>query len=233
MGNTHYDLAAWIDFARGLGSAPARATMALHAEGCERCADTTRSIVTVGAALAADEAAEPPPDVLQMARAVFSRFQPASVIRLPRLLARLVQDGLAQPLPVGVRGHGRATRWVRYEAAEVLVHLRLDERPGRSAVTLAGQLLEPGSFAAPMSRRPVVITSGRRVLAATSTNRHGEFLVDCAPAGQMRLHIPVDGCTRRVEIALDTLVTGPRPRAATVRARAAGRGPGDAAPTTD
>jgi hypothetical protein len=224
----HYGLADWLDYARGLGSAPVRHQMASHAAGCGRCAGTLASVERVGAALVADAAAEPPPGVVHLARAVFSQFQPASVIRLPRLLARLVHDGFAEPLPAGVRGHVPTMRRVRYEAAGVLVDLRLEQRPGQRQVTLVGQLLEPDAFGQPVPRRPVVVTSGRQVLAATATNGHGEFLVDYTPSGQTRLHIPVEGCARRMEIGLNALLSRPRTRAATGRSQAAAHAqPGD------
>jgi hypothetical protein len=228
----HYDLADWLDYARGLGSTTVREAMARHADGCGKCAGTMTSVETVGAALVADEAAEPPPAVVRLARSVFSRFQPSNVVRLPRLLARLIDDGLAQPLAAGVRGHARAMRWVRYEAGEVLVHLRLEQRPGQPEVTLVGQLLEPDAFGLPVPRRPVVITAGRRILAATATNRHGEFLVDCTPARQLLLHIPVDDCARRVEIPLDALLARRSARAAAVTAPQPGQTPGGTSSTT-
>ena len=223
MLTTHYGFSDWIDYARGLGSATARETLSGHARECGRCAATLGSVETVGRLLISDEDVEPPPDVLRMARAVFSQFQPEHVVRLPRLLVRLVHDVDAQPLAAGVRGHVRSMRRVRFQAADVLVDLRLEKRPGQQSVTLVGQVLEPETFGLPVPRRPVVITSGRRIVAATSTNQHGELLMDYTPAGRTSLHIPVKGCTGRIEISLNELLARPRTRAASVRTHTAGR----------
>jgi hypothetical protein len=69
----------------------------------------------------------------------------------------------------------------------------------------------------PVARRSVVLTSGREVLTTTVSNEHGEFHLEYDPAGQVRLHIPVEEGARQIEIALNPLL----PRA-TARSAAAG-----------
>jgi hypothetical protein len=203
----HYEIAEWLDFARGVGDQRVRSAMARHVrEGCQRCGAIASGLERLGSALAADARFEPPADVVRCARAVFSRFQPAQVVGLPRLLSRLVQDSLNQPLPVGVRGTARASRRALFQAGELFVDLRLEQRPGQPGVTLVGQLLSPDPKGAGAPRRPVVLTSGRRVVWTTATNDHGEFEFEYLPAGQMRLHIPVDEGARRLEISLNGLM---------------------------
>lgn len=224
----HYDMADWVDYLRGLGEPGGRAEMNEHLRGCVTCQDTLARLTALALRVEADEAFEPPPSAVRRARAVFTQFQPERVCDLPRLLARLVQDSFREPLLAGIRGNERASRQALYEAGRVVVDLRLEQRPGQSAVVLVGQLLYPDEPRALVAKRPIVITSGRQVLGTTASNEHGEFHLEYEPAGQVRLHIPVEEGTRRVEIALNRLM----PRSASRgRARAARDNAHDA-PTT-
>jgi hypothetical protein len=96
----------------------------------------------------------------------------------------------------------------------VFVDVRLEQRPGQSAVALVGQLLRSGSAGTAVARWPVVLTSGRSVLMTTASNEHGEFHLEYQPAGQMRLHIPVEDGLSRIEIELNALMPNAGPRAA-------------------
>jgi len=198
----HFPLVDWVDYSRGVVGAPARAAMEQHVrDGCNHCASMLASIQALAADLHADEAFEPPAHVLRLARAVFRRPE---VVTLPRVLARLLHDTVLGPLPVGVRGRGGRTRQVLYRAGATFVDLRLERRPGRPEVVLAGQVL--GQQAAGGASQPwVVLTSGGDVVETKPCNDYGEFLLEYIPAGQMRLHIPVEDGTRRIEIALNRL----------------------------
>jgi hypothetical protein len=206
----HYLFAHWVDYVRGLGEARSRAAMEQHLrDGCERCRTTVGALRELASNLAADARFEPPANVVRCARALFTQFKPERVRSLPRMLARLVQDTLREPLPAGVRGNVRGSRQVLYQAGEVFVDLRLEQRPGDPEVVLVGQLLCPDE-AATRAAQPIVLTSGQKVLRTAACNEHGEFQMEYAPAGQMRLHIPVEDGSRRVEISLNRLMPGPR-----------------------
>jgi anti-sigma factor RsiW len=203
----HHDIAEWIDYVRGLGDPDLRIEMEAHLRaGCPACRETVTGLESLSAELLADEAYEPPPGAVRCARALFSRFHAESVRRLPRVLARLVQDSLGEPLPAGVRGNERASRQALYEVGNLYVDLRVEQRPGRSSVEIVGQMLRREATGEPAWRRPVVLTSGRRVLACVASNEHGEFHFDGVPAGQVRIHIPVDDGSRQIEIALGPLM---------------------------
>jgi hypothetical protein len=210
----HYELTEWVDFVRGLGDARSRADMEEHRQACRACREACSTLERVALAAAADQAFEPPDWVVRRARAVASQRRPEHMCALPRLLVRLVRDGLQQPLAAGVRGNARAARQSLLEAGGIYVDLRVEQLPGRPAVVLVGQLLCPGNgnSASALARQPVVLTSGDEVLAATASNEHGEFHLEYVPADRMRLHIPVEDGTRRIEIRLNRLA--PRARVA-------------------
>ncbi len=200
----HFQFADWVDYVRGVGSEKDRVSMDQHLLECAACESIVTKLRTFSATVAADRAFEPPQNVVRCARAIFTQFRPERVRSLPRLLTQLVEDPLRQPLPAGVRGNTRATRQALYQAGRAFVDLRIEQRPGNPNVVLVGQLLCPDHGAA--AHLPVVLTSGTRVLTMTTSNDHGEFQFEYVPAGQMRLHIPVEHGTRRMEISLNRLM---------------------------
>ncbi|HEY3381193.1 MAG TPA: hypothetical protein VGK32_05450 [Vicinamibacterales bacterium] len=225
----HYDLTDGIDYLRGLGGPGRQGAIEGHLmAGCEVCRAMIVRLAALMAQLRADETVEPPVDVIRRARAVFVGFRPERVWGLSRIMARLVQDSLLRPLPAGIRGSERTSRQALYEAGDVYVDLRLEQRPGQPEIALVGQLLCPADVALSVARRPIVLTSGREVLTATSSNEHGEFHLEYIPAGRMRLHIPVEEGARRIEIALNPLMAP-----IMSRKRAAKRVPRSPRPLTD
>ncbi len=203
----HHDTNDWIDYLRGLVGPDRQAAMEAHLrEGCDACRDTVDRLAALARAVAEDEAFEPPPHVVRCARALFSQFRPERVRALPRLLARLVQDSLRDPVPAGIRGDESASRQFLYEANGIYLDLRLEQRRGQASVALVGQLLGREGPGEPIERRPIVLTSGREVVSMVGSNEHGEFHIEYVPAGQMRLHIPVEAGARRIEIGLNALL---------------------------
>lgn len=206
---THYEFAEWLDYVRGLGDTAKRAAMQDHLlDGCQECRGTLAALETFAGAVAADQAFEPPAHVVRRARALFAQLRPERVRTLPRILARLVEDTFRQPLPAGVRANVRSARQALYQAGRIFVDLRVEQRPGNREVVVVGQVLRPDREEAD-AQQPVVLTAGSDVLTTAVCNAYGEFHLECAPAARMRLHIPVEEGTRRVEISLNRLL--PRP----------------------
>jgi anti-sigma factor ChrR (cupin superfamily) len=203
---THYEFAEWLDYARGLGDAAAREAMQAHLlDGCQECRSTLAALEAFAGAVVADVAFEPPADVVRCAHALFAQLRPERVRSLPRILARLVEDTFRQPLPAGVRANVRSARQALYQAGRVFVDLRVEQRPGNREVVVVGQVLRPGREETG-THQPVVLTAGSDVLTTAVCNDYGEFHLECAPAARMRLHIPVEEGTKRVEISLNQLM---------------------------
>jgi hypothetical protein len=88
-----------------------------------------------------------------------------------------------------VRSQQRVSRQTLYEAGEYTVDLRQEHERGGARVTVVGQLAsrkEPGRSLAGL---PVVLSSGKTVLAKAVSNRFGEFQMEYAPARNLRLDI--------------------------------------------
>ena len=205
---SHYEITQWADFARGLVTGAAKMEMQRHlASGCTRCSRIETLLNRVVKATAADAACEVPEDVTQAALAIFSLQQPGKAPLLPRILARLVYDSFLQPLPAGVRAQQRLSRQAMYEAGDYCVDLRLEQEPGSSQVTMVGQVADRGQARQPLQEAPVMLMSGREVVARAVSNRFGEFQIEYQPRKSLRLHVSVEGDAKRIEVPLDALTS--------------------------
>jgi hypothetical protein len=121
-----------------------------------------------------------------------------------RVVGKLVYDSFQDPLPAGVRAHHRVGRQVLYEAGPYCVDLRLerDSTPGR--MSMAGQIAhrgQPGS----MGTVPVLLMSGKSVLARTRSNQFGEFEMEYERAPRLRLYVPGEPKRKAIEVRLSNL----------------------------
>lgn len=204
---SHYDITQWADFARGLVTAAENSAMQQHLAACSKCARTKKLLERLVKAAAADAACEVPEEVTHSARAIFSRQQPEEAGVLSRILARLVYGGSLEPLPAGVRAQQRLSRQAMYEAGDYSVDLRLEQEPGSSQVTMVGQVADRGQAGQPLQEVPVMLMSGREVVARAVSNRFGEFQIEYQPRKRLRLEVSVKQAGKRIEVSLDALAS--------------------------
>jgi anti-sigma factor RsiW len=201
---SHLDVATCADFVRGVLGPKDRAVLERHVVTCRSCAATVRSLRDVAAIAATDGQYEPPAYALRHARALFSIERPRIIRGLPRLLARLTFDTLAQPFAAGIRGSSGLSRQAVFEAGDYAVDITLDQPPGAPRAMLVGQVVSRTTQAAPITAAPVLLTLGETLVARTVCDRYGEFLLEYDPQPRLRLHVVVDGGKRRIEMSLDT-----------------------------
>src|SRR5713101_2619770 len=172
----HFELAEWTDFVRGLVEKSARLPMEHHlASGCRKCrhtADLLRKLVT---AARNDSQVQVPDYALRCARAIFLLQQPEKVQILPRIPARLLYDSFREPLPAGVRTQQRLSRQALYQAGDYSLDLRLENERGSPRVALVGQIKNRKEPSKHLGDVPVLLVSGRKLLARTMSNSLGEF----------------------------------------------------------
>jgi hypothetical protein len=203
----HFSLEEWADFVRGAGDDPSRAAMAAHLDaGCARCAQAVGMLQRTAQVMTADEQNPVPDHAIRQARAVFSMYQPQTS-RLRRIAAQLLFDSAREPLPVGIRAQDRLTRRAMYAAGPFLVDLRFEQDPESPVLSLVGQLAARGEAATEPSGRPVLLTAGDDIVARTVTNRFGEFQMEYEPAPRLRLFVPLDRATGRIELPLGRLTS--------------------------
>ncbi len=205
----HFDISQWSDFARGLGTAADRRAMQAHLNsGCRSCRRTAALLGRVAKATAADAEYEVPAYALRDAQAIYVLQAPEKVQILPRILARLVYDSFREPLPAGVRGQQRLSRQALYDAGDFRLDLRLEHERGSPRLSLIGQVENRKDPTRRVSSVPVLLASGKEIIARTVSNEFGEFHLDYLPRTHLRLSILVlHEASRRIEVPLSGFST--------------------------
>src|SRR5437899_9280506 len=205
----HFELAEWTDFVRGLVEKSARLPLEHHlASGCRKCrhtADLLRKLVT---AARNHSQVQVPDYALRCARAIFFLQQPEKVQILPRIPARLLYDSFREPLPAGLRTQQRLSRQYLYQAGDYSLDLRLENERGTSRVALVGQIQNLKQAGKRLRGGvPVLLVSGKKILARAVSNSLGEFQMEYAPQKHQGLYVPVHRSGKRVRVFLNKLRT--------------------------
>ncbi len=194
----HFELWQWIDFARGLEAEAWRTRMRQHlAFGCldgDLQARTARALAALAAA-----APEPPVAVVRAAKALFGRRRPvpASARVLP---VRLVFDSLAPAARLGVRGPVRGARHMVFYTVDYALDLRMDQGRKPGDLLLMGQIVSRRQE--PVPGVPALLMSDTRVLSRALTGALGEFSMQCAQEGPLKLCLRVSA-EESIEVSLD------------------------------
>src|SRR2546426_3279361 len=204
----HFDISKWADFVRGLIEESAQVAMERHlASGCRKCRHTAELLRKLVTAARNDSQVQVPDYALRCARANFFLQQPEKVQILPRIPARLLYDSFREPLPAGLRSQQRLNRQALYQAGDYWLDLRLENERGSSRVALVGQIQnrkQPGKWVEDV---PVLLVSGKKILAHAVSNSLGEFQMEYAPKKHQRLYVPVHRSGKRVRMFLNKLRT--------------------------
>ena len=203
----HFDITAWTDFARDLVAGPARDAMQVHLDaGCDTCRQRVAVARTMVAFAEAEAGQVPPESAVRLARAIFPMASATSWRDLPRVIAQLVADTFAQPLPAGVRSSAVAPRHAVFEAGDYAIDVRVQRERDARDLWLVGQIQAQGD--APVAAdAPVALFHDDALVAQTRSNEFGEFQIHY-PAGRPgHLSVAVDNGQRRIDIDLGALVT--------------------------
>lgn len=206
----HFNIWEWVDFVRNTGDSSRSSTMNEHlAAGCRRCERVVRVLGDFARRSRYDTGNEPAAHVIRCAEAIFPARRAGSTV-----LGRLIYDSFREPLPAGMRAQGRLARHALYEAGDVFVDLQMEQTPA-GVVSLLGQISDrdrPQDAPAPPT--PVLLTSGRALVASTVCNLLGEFELTYKPARDLRLHVPLANARGHVQLRMDELA-----RASSMRRR--------------
>ncbi len=98
-----------------------------HLAGCEECREAYEVLARFHPVVGRDPLPVPPAAVIKAAKAIGRQ---SAVERLVDLVANLVFDSWASPVPVGVRGPAiEANRRVHFRADDLTFELRAEKRP--------------------------------------------------------------------------------------------------------
>jgi hypothetical protein len=187
----HFTEQAWADFVRGISEPQTKANVESHlARGCSDCTAASDVWNRVQTAVANEKTYTPPESAGRMVKLEFA----ANLPELTSVLATVLFDTLAQPLPAGIRSGAAVTRQLVYGAEGLTVDLRLDPQTRSGKIGVVGQVLD--------QRHPRVSLSGVSIALWTqkgqpfmqlSPNEAGEFQLEVDARDDLRLLIDVAG----------------------------------------
>lgn|SRR5262249_36694091 len=213
----HFDITEWSDFNRGVVPAADLAQMESHlSSGCGPCGSTLDFVQDVLAVAQRSSREEPSADAVRWAKALMAMHQPTRA-HAPSLIARLVFDSIHDPLPAGTRSVDPALRYAVYVAGNFCIDLHFQEDVEARTATILGQMTDRETPDRPMNGRPVLLVSGKRIVAHCISNKFGEFSLHCNPERRLRLLVGIDEYRERIEVPLGAFVgsepkTSVRPR---------------------
>ncbi len=203
---SHYDLTRWIDYLRGLVDVQEHSEMTRHLSECSSCRATHDLFARVAVRMHSDLQYEIPENVIRNARAIFAANAPAKRTLLQRLTGSLVFDSFLQPALAGARTGTPGMRHALYEAGDYSVDIRLEEERGSTRVNMVGQLALRSHTSDALDRVPVMLLSGRKVVAESVSNEFGEFQLSYEPNPRLKLHVPIEKSKQCIELYLGSLV---------------------------
>jgi hypothetical protein len=198
----HFSEQIWADFVRGLSKSETRANIESHlATGCSDCAAAFDIWKRVHMTVSNEKTYTPPEDVVRMVKSEF-KAKYSSEPR-PWVLANLVFDTFAQPLPAGIRLGAVTTRQLVYEAEGLTVDLRLDRQPQSNKICVVGQVLDKGIPRVSPSGASIMIWTEKGLpIVQVSANESGEFQIEFEARDGLRLSINLAGWrTIRIPLA--------------------------------
>src|SRR6266567_5071519 len=97
----HFSEQAWADFVRGIGESETKASIESHlARGCSDCRATSNVWNQVQTMVSNETSCMPPESIVRMVK---QEFAATNSPKQESVLASLLFDTFAQPLPVGIR----------------------------------------------------------------------------------------------------------------------------------
>jgi hypothetical protein len=200
----HFGIVEWVDFARGAVAAGEAGVMREHlVSGCPECqglADFCEKLSSVCGRME-----RVPDEVVDQVRSIFRARvaeQPKRAFRIP---IELIYDSFLVPAPVGLRASWQIGWQGLFRAGECSVDLRLEPELRTCRAALIGQVSNHEKPEAEMKDLPVVLKSGRMVVAETRSNRFGEFQIEYEQQNRLQLYIYLEGGDRCIQVPVKRL----------------------------
>ncbi len=198
----HLSEQAWADFVRGINKSETNTDIESHlASGCSDCKAAFNIWNQVRTTIANEKTYMPPDNALRMVKQEFAARYPPE--QRPSVLANLLFDTFAQPLPTGVRSGAAVARQLVYEAEGLTVDLRVDPQPQSNKICVVGQVLDKGvPRVSPSGASIMIWTEKGQPILQVSANESGEFQLEFEVQENLRLSIDVaDRKTIRIPLA--------------------------------
>ena len=200
----HFCEQAWADFVRGISASETKANIESHlVRGCSDCRATSDVWNQVQTMVSNEKSYTPPESAVRMMKQEFAATY--SPRQSSPVLASLLFDTLAQPLPAGIRSGTAVARQLVYEADGLTVDLRLDSEARSGKILVVGQVLDQRLPRLSPSRVSIALwTQKGQPFLQVSPNESGEFQLEFDAQDDLRLLIDV-AARKTIRIPLPNL----------------------------
>lgn len=199
----HFGISQWVDFARGFTAEAEREVMHSHlAEGCGECRDLADFSVSLAGICTAMAKHGAPDWVARKAKAIFPAHAPIQSRKADRIPVKLIYDSFLVPAPAGLRATWQVGWQALYRAGDCSLDLRIEPELASSRAAIIGQItnhLTPGHE---MENIPVVVKSGRMIVAETRSNRFGEFQMEYEQQSRLQLCVYLNDGSKCFQVPL-------------------------------
>jgi len=202
----HYGITALVDFARNLVPEENAVAIRAHlATGCPECSDIIHFIDKLNFVCRRVSEVSVPEAALRNARSILPASLTVKPARSRRLLAQLVYDSFLAPAPAGLRSSWQVGWQALYRAGDCSLDLRIEPELHSSRAAMMGQISNHEVPDVRMSDIPVLVKSGRMVLAEGRSNQFGEFQLEYEQQNRLHLSVYLEGGARYIQVPLKRL----------------------------
>ena len=132
---------------------------------------------------------EPPDGIVRVAKAYFGTQEHRR--EHTKSVVEVLFDSIQQPLTAGARSSVASARQLLYRVGTVYVDMRVDSEVHSEQAALVGQMLDSAHPGHPVAGVAVILMDGRKSVASTISNNHGEFHLEFLMKSNLRLSIAV------------------------------------------
>ena len=196
----HFASEDWADFVRKTGSKETQQAMEEHLKsGCEACRAALHFWDETARRASREASYEPPTNVVRTAKAMRGLLHMARPTQSRFIaLADLIMDSSVQASGVGVRSAGGTGPWLLlYRCGSVNIDLRVEEIPALGRISIVGQVLDSSQPSQMIADIPVAAVFEDGDIKKTTTNKLGEFQLECEAVSKLYLSMHLD---KRMEI---------------------------------
>jgi hypothetical protein len=211
QGMKHFSGQEWVDFVRDTLRQDRKAEMQTHLDqGCRRCQREVNVWLRVYETASRQRADEPADSAVRFVKGSFAITGRSSTQLSRGFLAEVLFDSYHGPLPAGVRSAASSSRQLLYGAGDIRIDLRLEPQVDSESVSLIGQILDSSKPETGPAETTVALLKGGKVVSEASTNRFGEFRLECDLGSRLELRVTLP-TRKQISISLiDPIPTGGR-----------------------
>jgi hypothetical protein len=190
----HFTDEDWLDFAKRSLPGEKMTRMRAHLDrGCRSCGEVFLVWENVYEIVGRQADYEPDESVVNAVKDAYAERQwrlPTSTFE--SALAKLVFDSFVDATAIaGIRAASTSARHLVYQFPPWIIDVRVDTEGGRRMI--AGQVLESAGQSATAAQGGVVLMRGDMKIAETTTNKFGEFQLECEGGSNLRILLEIGG----------------------------------------